>query len=59
MKQNPTPKNVIKALKRAAREDFGLEPTHITSNRRKYARSREKGRTRRIIGEAVETAAVA
>ena len=32
----------VKALKRAAREDFGFQPTHITSNKRKYVRSREK-----------------
>lgn len=36
------PKNPLKALKRAARDEFGFEPTRISSNKAKYARSREK-----------------
>lgn len=32
----------VKALKRAAREEFGFEPTRISSNKTKYSRSREK-----------------
>lgn len=31
----------VKALKRAAREEFGFRPTRISSNRKKYTRSRE------------------
>lgn len=31
----------VKALKRAVREEFGFQPTRISSNRKKYARSRE------------------
>jgi len=36
--------DLIKALKRAARREFGMEPTRIASNKKKYARSREKWR---------------
>ena len=40
-------RDLIKALKRAAREEYGFEPTKISSNRRKYSRSREKDAFRR------------
>lgn len=42
MKQHPSSKNAIKALKKAAREDFGFQPTRISANRKKYNRAREK-----------------
>ena len=53
--RNP-PKNPVKALKRAARDAYGLEPTRITRNNRKYARSRENAAARRAIEEATATA---
>lgn len=34
--------DAVKALKRAAREEFGFEPTHNHSNKTKYTRCREK-----------------
>lgn len=37
-----TPSDPVKALKRAARDEFGFEPTRISKNRKKYSRSREK-----------------
>lgn len=36
------PKNPLKALKNAARDEFGFEPTRISKNQKKYSRSREK-----------------
>lgn len=33
--------DTVKALKRAAREEFGFQPTRISSNRKKYVRNRE------------------
>ncbi len=36
------PKTLLAALKKAARQDFGFQPTRISKNRRKYDRSREK-----------------
>ena len=37
-----TPSDSLKALKSAAREEFGFEPTRISKNQKKYSRSREK-----------------
>ena len=34
--------NPLKALKKAARDDFGFEPPRISKNKKKYSRSREK-----------------
>ena len=42
MKKHDKPKDPVKALKRAAREEFGFQPTRIAANRTKYSRSREK-----------------
>jgi len=42
------PKDAVKALKKAAREEFGMEVTRMSSNRKKYVRSREKRRHRDI-----------
>ena len=36
------PSTPVKSLKKAAREEFGFEPTKISSNRTRYSRSREK-----------------
>lgn len=36
------PKTLLAALKKAARQEFGFQPTRISKNRRKYTRSREK-----------------
>lgn len=36
------PKTLLAALKKAARQEFGFQPTRISKNRRKYAKSREK-----------------
>ena len=36
------PKDPLKALKNAARKEFGFQVTRIASNRKKYVRSREK-----------------
>ena len=38
------PKTLLAALKKAAREEFGIQPTRRTANRKKYVRSREKRR---------------
>lgn len=40
-------KDLIKALKRSAKEDFGFEPTKISSSARKYSRSRENAQWKR------------
>lgn len=37
-----TPSDPVKALKRAARDEFGFEPNRISKNQKKYSRSREK-----------------
>lgn len=36
------PKTLLAALKKAARQEFGFQPTRISKNRRKYTRNREK-----------------
>lgn len=36
------PSDPVKALKRAARDEFGFQPTRISANKAKYSRSREK-----------------
>lgn len=36
------PKNPIRAMKKAARDEFGFGPTRISKNQKKYSRSREK-----------------
>jgi len=38
------PKTLLAALKKAAREEFGIQPTRMSKNRKKYVRSREKRR---------------
>ena len=53
MKKHHNPKDPIKALKRAARDEFGLQPTRIASSLAKYARSREKRAWKEEVREAL------
>ena len=53
MKHHRNPKEPVKALKRAARDEFGLQPTRISSNLAKYARSRENRAWRSEVEEAL------
>lgn len=46
----------LKALKRAAREEFGFQPTRISSNRKKYARSRENRAWRQDVKSSTRLA---
>lgn len=51
MKRTDRNLDIAKALKRSARQEYGLTPTHIATSQKAYSRARMKAQTRSFTME--------